>query len=128
MENMDEQGRAYQEQRRRRARKRTIRNVTVLMILVLVLVGLFAVRIFMVPKNEIKSMDYIEVTVQSGELYRIDITQDNCKYDVDRILVWSPVECELVMKNGERMPVFYDSHYGVFMLQQYSGCYVISDI
>ncbi len=125
---MDDQGKAYQEQRRRKTRKRTIRNVTVLIILMLVLVGLFVVKIFVVPQNEIKSMDYIEVTSQSGELYRIGITQDNCKYDAGGILVWSPVECELVMKNGERQPVFYDSHYGVFMLQQYRGCYVISDI
>ena len=124
---MDEQGKAYQERRRERTRKRTIRNVTMLIILMLVLVGLFVVKIFVVPQNEIRSMDYIEVTVQSGELYRIDI-DNNCSYDVDGILKWNPVECELVMKNGERMPVFYDSHYGVFMLQQYRGCYVISDI
>lgn len=127
MENMDEQGRAYQERRREKMRKRTIRNVTVLIILVLLLIGLFAVKIFIAPQNEIRSMDYIEVTAQGGELYRIDIAQENCRYDAGGILVWSPVECVLVMKNGERKPVFYDSHYDVFMLQQYSGCYVISE-
>ena len=121
---MDEQGKAYQERRREKTRKRTIRNVTVLIILILVLVGLFVVKIFVVPQNEIKSMDYIEVTAQSGELYRIGITQDNCKYDAGGILVWSPVECVLVMKNGERMSVFYDSHYDVFVLhEKYRGCY-----
>lgn len=121
---MDEQGKAYQERRREKTRKRTIRNVTVLIILMLVLVGLFVVKIFVVPQNEIKSMDYIELTAQSGELYRIGITQDNCKYDAGGILVWSPVECELVMKNGERMSVFYDSHYNVFVLhEKYRGCY-----
>ena len=126
---MDEQGKAYQERRREKTRKRTIRNITALVIFVLFLVGLYTVRwrIVVAPQNEIKSMDYIEVTVQSGELYRIDI-DNNCSYDVDGILKWNPVECELVMKNGERMPIFYDSHYGVFMLQQYRGCYVISDI
>lgn len=124
MENMDDQGRVYQERRREKTKKRTIRNVTVLIILVLVLIGLFAVKIFVVPHNEIKSMDYIEVTAQSGELYRIDITEDSCKYDAGGILVWSPVECVLVMKNGERQPVKYDGHYDVFMLyEKYRGCY-----
>ncbi len=123
---MDEQGKAYQERRREKTRKRTIRNITALVIFVLFLVGLYIVRwrIVVAPQNEIKSMDYIEVTAQSGELYRIGITQDNCKYDAGGILVWSPVECVLVMKNGERMSVFYDSHYDVFVLhEKYRGCY-----
>ena len=123
MENMDEQGRAYQERRREKTRKRTIRNVTVLIIMVLLLIGLFAAKIFIAPHSAIKSMDYIEVTSQNGEIYRIEVTTDNCRYE-GFILMKDPVEGVLVMKNGDRYAASYDANYSVFRIpEKYKGCY-----
>lgn len=84
--------------------------------------------LWLVPTLEISNMNHIEVCPERGEPYRIEITADKCRYEADGILKWSPVEGELVMKNGERQPVRYDGHYNVFMLyEKYKGCYVITE-
>ena len=123
---MDEQDRAYQEQRRRKTRKRTIRNVTVLVILVLVLIALFTVKIFIVPQSEIKNMDYIELYAEDGETVtlRIDVDDAQWSYKADK-LIWKGeiAQGRVVMKNGSSYPLNYALYYDVFVTEKHGGYY-----
>ncbi len=122
---MNDTNNDYREAQRRKRKVRTIRNVTALVILALVLVGLYVVRwqTVIAPQNEINDMAYIEVAAQSGETFCVEVAPDNCRYDTEAVLMKNPVGADLVMKNGDRQPISYDEHYGVFRMTKYAGCY-----
>lgn len=125
---MDEQGRAYQERRREKTRKRTILNVTVLIILVLLLIGLFAVKIFIVPQNEIRSMDYIELYAEDGVTVtdRIDVETEQWSYKADMI-IWKGkiAKGRVVMRNGKSYSLDYALYYDVFVTEKHGGYYYL---
>lgn len=83
--------------------------------------------VWLVPAMEINSMDYILLERESGTPLRVDISAENCSYKCDGILIWSPEQAQIVMTNGETQQIWYDVMYNVFMLEKYSGCYVIKN-
>lgn len=83
--------------------------------------------VWLVPAMEINSMDYILLERESGTPLLVDISAENCSYNCGGILIWSPEQAQIVMTNGETQQIWYDVMYNVFMLEKYSGCYVIKN-
>lgn len=109
-------------------RKRIIKiPLLIVAVLMVVAVVVWCVNWIVLPTQKIDDMAYLILSNTGDEPYRVELTAANTHWDLDGILVWNPVDAELVMKDGTSLPVKYDEHYRVFKTNnELLGCYLVS--